>query len=85
MVKVLIKYLQIQLYIQFEEVFNEYGFSSAYGIQLNVSSTSISISAKCLMITAREPGPNEERCAFIYQYFSYYRGEEASLEMSVVS
>ena len=32
-------------------------------VQLNVSSTSISISAKCLMITAREPGPNEERCA----------------------
>ena len=25
-------------------------------VQLNVSST-------CLMITAREPGPNEERCA----------------------
>ena len=47
-------------------------------VQLNVSSTR-------LMITAREPGPNEERCAFIYQYFSYYWGEEASLEMSVVS
>ena len=54
-------------------------------VQLNVSSTSISISAKCLMIIAREPGPNEERCAFIYQYFSYYWGEDVSLEMSVVS
>ena len=54
-------------------------------VQLNVSSTSISISAKYLMITARDPGPSEERCAFIYQYFSYNWGEEVSLEMSVVS
>ena len=54
-------------------------------VQLNVSSTPISISAKCLMITAREPGPNVERCAFIYPYFSYYWGEEVSLELSVVS
>ena len=38
-----------------------------------------------LMITVRETGPNVGRCAFVYQYFSYYWGEEASLEMSVVA